>query len=279
MELYTSASYDLSKRLTNRYSSSFGLSSRLYAKEFKLHIYAIYALVRIADEIVDTYKGAGAAEFLDSLEHEVYHSMSIGYSTNPIVYAFALTANRYGITKELIQPFFSSMRLDLSPKEYSPELYEQYIHGSAEVVGLMCLRVFTDNDTAMYDALMPAAKALGSAYQKVNFLRVIGDDYTELGRIYFPGYTFETLDEKGKNEIIDDIRSDFNRAYEGMMQLPVSSRYAVLTSYKYYSSLLGKLEQASIVEIKTTRVRIPTIKKLFLLGYSIAAARMRMLSK
>lgn len=265
MELYDDVAYENSKHLTLRYSTSFGMSSRLFPQTMQKHIYAIYGLVRIADEIVDTYKGPDAATLLDDLEATTYASIQSGYSTNPVVHAFARTAALYNIDKPLIGPFFASMRMDLHPQTYVPENYQKYIHGSAEVVGLMCLKVFLDGDKERYDALRDGAAALGSAYQKVNFLRDMAADYKELGRLYFPGVSYEEFDDTAKQAIVDDIKRDFAKALPALRQLPVTSRRATMMSYVYYAELLKKLENTPADVIKTTRIRLPSRRKLTLM--------------
>ena len=275
MELYTSVSYDLSKQLTLSYSSSFGISSRLFTPELKLHIYAVYGLVRIADEIVDTYRGEDAREQLDAFEKDTLAAIETGYSTNPIIHAFAQTARKYTITIELLQPFFASMRIDLSPAAYRDEDYQSYIHGSAEVVGLMCLKVFCEGDERMYTTLAPGATALGAAYQKVNFLRDIASDHTELGRMYFPGINFDTFDEREKALIVADIKADFNTADSAIHKLPTSCRTAVRVSYTYYTKLLKKLGETPVSTLKERRIRISTPRKLWLLMKTVLTQRIR----
>ncbi len=265
MELYDQVAYENSRHLTLRYSTSFGLSSRLFDKATQPHIYAIYALVRIADEIVDTYAGKNAAKLLDDLELQTYDTLRTGYSTDLVVHAFAKTANIFGISETLIQPFFESMRMDLSPQEYRSSDYATYIHGSAEVVGLMCLRVFLNGNDAEYRNLAPGATALGSAYQKVNFLRDLAADYKDLGRLYFPGVTYDGFDEQAKQQIIADIKHDFSLALPALRQLPTSSRKATLMSYVYYSELLKKLESTPASIIKEERIRLPSRRKVTLM--------------
>jgi phytoene synthase len=208
-----------------------------------------------------------------SLLHITDPKLETGYSTNPIVHAFALTSIAYGIDHKLIRPFFESMRMDLNPATYSSKMYQRYIYGSAEVVGLMCLRAFCDGDDKLFDSLRDGASALGSAYQKVNFLRDIAADYKELGRLYFPGVKFETFDDKVKDEIISDIKLDFERALPALVRLPLSSRRATMISYVYYSELLKKLELTPAETIKTTRIRIPTPKKLALIAKTVTTSR------
>lgn len=265
MDLYTKVAYENSRHLTLSYSTSFGISSRLFGSHIKSHIYAIYALVRIADEIVDTFKGESAPELLDSFEQQTYEAIKTGYSTDLTIHAFAQTARQYGIGHQLIKPFFDSMRMDLSPQTYSDKNYRAYIHGSAEVVGLMCLRVFLNGNDKRYDELSDGAAALGSAYQKVNFLRDMAADYKELGRLYFPGVTYDAFDEHAKQMIINDINHDFELALPSLRQLPPSSRKATYMSYVYYKELLSKLEQTPATIIKQTRIRVPSSRKLTLL--------------
>ena len=265
MDLYQNVAYELSRHLTLRYSSSFGTSSRLFTSDIRRHIYAVYGLVRIADEIVDTYKGPDAEQLLDDLERETTRSIKSGYSANPIVQSFAISARQYTIDESLIQPFFASMRFDLTPQTYTDQDYQNYIYGSAEVVGLMCLKVFTKNDPSLYSQLEPGARALGAAYQKVNFLRDMAADYHQLGRVYFPGVNYETFSQADKDLIVKDIRSDFQAAKAALKQLPKSCRPAVALSYLYYSRLLDKLDQASIETIKSDRLRLGKLTKISLL--------------
>lgn len=269
MDLYDSVAYENSRHLTLRYSTSFGISSKFFSSDIRLHIYAIYGLVRIADEIVDTYKGPDAGDLLNELESATYDAIKSGYSVNLVVHAFARTARMYGIGEILIKPFFDSMRMDLTPQLYTDNDYKRYIHGSAEVVGLMCLHVFLGNDKKRYDALRDGATALGSAYQKVNFLRDMAADYKELGRLYFPRMTFESFDETAKRQIIADIKNDFDKAIASLRKLPPSSRKATMMSYVYYNELLKRLERTPAETIKTTRIRVPSRRKLALLFRTI----------
>lgn len=264
MELYNRTSLELSELLTRRYSTSFSMSSRLFSGTIKPHIYAIYGLVRIADEIVDTYMGDDAATLLDELERHTHDALTSGYSPNPIVHAFVITGRRYGIGMDLLAPFFASMRMDLTPKTYTDDLYDDYIYGSAEVIGLMCLRVFCDGNTARYDELSSGARALGAAYQKVNFLRDMHDDYARLGRVYFPGVDFQAFDEVQKRTIEHDIEKDFVAARVAIGDLPVGARTALKMSYDYYYSLFQKLTRADPATIKAGRLRLPTSYKLLL---------------
>ena len=272
MEQYTAISYKVSNLVTNAYSTSFGLSIRLFHPSLRSHIYAVYGLVRIADEIVDTYVGADQRELLDTLEDETIRALQSGYSTNPIVHAFVQTARTYQITNDILAPFFESMRMDLTPKTFDQHTYEKYIYGSAEVVGLMCLKIFTTSQK-QYDTLKDAAKKLGSAYQKVNFLRDIAADADELGRWYFPNSSKETFDETIKQAIIIDIEEDFLAGSQGITALPISSQKAVRLSYNYYLQLLKKIKRTPASDLLQRRVRINDPQKIVLLVRTVLNVR------
>ncbi len=263
MELYDEVSRELSRTLTIRYSSSFSLSSRLFDKNIQPHIYAIYGLVRIADEIVDTYRGNNQAKLLDTLESETYRALTDGYSTNPIVHAFAKTAQQYGIEKSLIAPFFASMRMDIG-NAYTADDYEAYIYGSAEVIGLMCLKVFCDGDTSLYKETERGARALGAAYQKINFLRDLADDYERLGRAYFPNISIDDFQNTDRDSIIADIKNDLLNAKTAIQILPKSTRRAVAASYTMYMALTKKLSATPAEEILKSRIRITSSVKVYL---------------
>ncbi len=267
MDLYTKTSYSLAKKLTENFSTSFSASSTLFSSSLRPHIYAIYGLVRIADEIVDTYRGGDMKQQLDALEEGTYVAISRHYSSNPIVHAFATTARMYNIDKELIAPFFESMRTDITPpKKYNQFEYERYIYGSAEVVGLMCLKVFCGGDAKHYGALKSGAQALGAAYQKVNFLRDIGEDSRSLGRVYFPSLdSIKDFNDTSKIAIENDIMADLKHARTALLKLPKSSRYAVSLSYEYYSRLLVIIKRTPAETLKHGRVRVPDYQKIFLL--------------
>lgn len=266
MDLYATTSYELAERLTSRYSTSFSWSSRLFDRAIRPHIFAIYGMVRLADEIVDTYRGDDAAAQLNALHAQVRDAIARDYSTNPLLHAFALTARRYDIGDSLIDPFFESMAADLSATSFDQAAYERYIYGSAEVIGLMCLRVFVDGDDKQYDELADGARHLGSAYQKVNFLRDIAADHDQLGRMYFPDVTYDTFDDDTKQSIIDDIEADFAIARRTIPQLPPGARKAVHTSYLYYHDLLQSIRNVPAATLLTRRVRLPNWRKAALLG-------------
>lgn len=264
MDTYDSVSQEINQLITRRYSTSFGLSSTLFPQTMRTHIYAIYGLVRIADEIVDTYRGPDSAELLDELEADCYRCIVSGYSTNPVVHAFGLTARAYRLDQEVVRAFFTSMRMDTKPFKNTRKNYDTYIYGSAEAVGLMCLSVFLDGDTKRHAELSDGARALGAAYQKINFLRDLAADSNDLGRWYFPASTFQTFDDEKKDEVTADIENDLNDARAALARLPRSSRRPVELSLKYYGTLLEKLRRTPTEELKRKRLRVNNSVKLLL---------------
>lgn len=264
MDQYLSVAQSISQLMTSQYSTSFSMASRRFSANVRPHIYNIYGLTRLADEIVDTYQGKHAGTLLDELEKECLLSIKRQYSTNPVVHAFQATARQFTISEQLIRPFFKSMRLDLTQKKFNEKEYKDYIYGSAEVVGLMCLKVFCANNAAMYKRLEKGASHLGAAYQKVNFLRDIAADKQQLGRYYFPNDSFDAFNDATKQAIIGDIKRDFSMAWPSLQQLPSGARAAVMTSYRYYAALLRKLERTPAHTIKSRRLRINDFYKLML---------------
>lgn len=265
MTLYDRLAYSTSRRFSLGYSSSFGISSQLFAADIRRHIYAIYGLVRLAEEIVDGTTTVDTPQLLDTLEADTYRALDTGYSSNPLVHAFALTARHYTINHSLLAPFFASLRLDLTPRTYTKELYKTHIHGSAEVIGLMCLKVFCGDNSQLYGTLRSGAISLGAAYQKINCLRDLKADYETRGRFYFPGTTFDRFNDADKQAIIDDIKTDLTHARPALRHLPRNSRTAIMTSLTVYSRLLEQLEATPATTLKTTRLRVPTARKLWLL--------------
>lgn len=250
--------------MTEEFSTSFGSASKLFARDIRQDIYNIYGLVRLADEIVDSYKGSDAAKLLADLEKDTYQTLETGYSINVIVHAFCQTARSHNIPKEIITPFFDSMRSDLSHQPLSQEEYERYIYGSAEVVGLMCLKVFCSGDNKQYASLEAGARALGSAFQKVNFLRDLHADYAEIRRYYFPVADFENFNDETRHYVIADIEADFVKSRDYIAQLPDSSKTAVKVAYLYYQALLEQLKHTSAKQIKQERIRVSDAKKSLL---------------
>lgn len=268
IKLFDETSIAMSRKLALNYSTSFSLGIRLLSKDSRWAVFSIYGLVRVADEIVDTFHGYNKEKMLLDFKAQTYQAMEEGISTNPVLHAFQLAANQFGIGKDLIEPFFKSMEEDLDTSEHNAESYSEYIYGSAEVVGLMCLRVFCSGDDDQYNHLVPFARSLGAAFQKVNFLRDIRSDVDERGRVYFPGVDFNKFTDADKYEIIQDVKKDFSHAYKGIVQLPVGCRLGVYTAYIYYLKLLEKIERTTAVDILESRIRIPNSQKIALLAQS-----------
>ncbi|MEZ5083083.1 MAG: phytoene/squalene synthase family protein [Bacteroidales bacterium] len=254
-----------SKLTTNTYSTSFSLGIRVFNKKYHNPIYAIYGFVRFADEIVDSFHGFDKKKLLDKFRRDTFEAIEEGISLNPIINSFQWVVNEFNIDHELIDLFLESMEMDLDQKEHDGESFKKYILGSAEVVGLMCLQVFVEGDKARYEELKPSAMSLGSAFQKVNFLRDLNADKNQLGRSYFPGLDVFNLNENSKSQIISDIEEDFSKAYVGIKQLPKGARFGVYVAYIYYLSLLRKIKRTDSKEILQKRVRIPNSEKYSLL--------------
>jgi phytoene/squalene synthetase len=254
-----------SRNTTERYSTSFSSAIRLLHQELRQPIYNIYGLVRFADEIVDTLHEHDKATLITDFRKQTFDAINRGISLNPILHSFQLTVHQYQIDHELIHSFFNSMEMDLERKQYTYEEYNAYIYGSAEVVGLMCLYVLLEGNKNEYEKLKPAARSLGAAFQKVNFLRDVKTDYNQLDRSYFPGLDFGNFTERQKREIEEDIQNDFDHAYEGIIQLPVKARFGVYVAYKYYLSLFRKIKRLQPARIMSERVRIPDYHKVMIL--------------
>ncbi len=269
MDLYKQTCMDCSKLITKNYSTSFTLGIRTLHKRFHSPIYAIYGFVRYADEIVDTFHSYDKSKLLDQFELDTYAAIQAGSSLNPVLQSFQSVVRQYRIEHELIDAFLKSMRMDLHYSEYNESMYDEYIYGSAEVVGLMCLRVFCEGDTRMYEKLKPAARSLGSAFQKVNFLRDIQSDFKERGRVYFPGVDFTSFTNEAKLQIEKDIQEDFDKAYEGIIRLPEGARRGVYLAYVYYINLFNKIQRLPASRIMNERVRVPDKKKIALLVKTI----------
>ena len=269
IKLFNDISQEFSKLVTIRYSTSFSLATKTLNSSIRNHIYNIYGFVRFADEIVDTFHEFPKKELLENFENNLFMALKNKISLNPILNSFQLTVNKFDIDYSLIQSFLKSMKWDLNKKKYkSQKEFKEYIYGSADVVGLMCLKVFVSGNPKKYKELVPSAMALGSAFQKVNFLRDLKDDYENLNRSYFPNIDFTNFSEESKKNIINEIKKDFDLALNGIKKLPNSSRLGVYTAYKYYLKLLHKLENTPSLKIKSTRIRIPNYQKINLLLYS-----------
>jgi 15-cis-phytoene synthase len=266
VSLYNSTSFNISKVVTTAYSTSFSLGIKVFSKEFRDPVYAIYAFVRLADEIVDSFHDYDKRVLLEKFRKETFASIEEGISTNPVIHAFQQTVNKYNIDHSLITAFLDSMEKDLTSTLYDKGNFDSYIYGSAEVVGLMCLYVFCSGDKTQYEELYPAAKSLGAAFQKVNFLRDIKDDLEERGRIYLPGVEGEySFDDEIKKRLEDDVEADFNEAFRGIMRLPAGVKLGVYSAYLYYYVLFRKIRRLSIHDLLKGRVRISNFTKTALL--------------
>ena len=265
ISLYNKNSFKCSKLTTQNYSTSFSLGILSLNKKFRDPIYAIYGFVRFADEIVDTFHDYNKHDLIERFEKDTYLAIQEKISLNPILHSFQLVVNNYGIERDLIDLFLKSMEMDLQQKDYEQQSFERYILGSAEVVGLMCLRVFTEGDDHYYQRLKPQAMKLGAAFQKINFLRDLKADYFALGRAYFPGFELDEFNEEKKKQIEFDIEHDFKAGLEGIQQLPYGARFGVYVAYVYYYSLFSKIQSLSANKILTERIRITDFRKYILI--------------
>ena len=261
MQLFHDVSSQCSKFTTYKYSTSFSSAIKLLHKDLQAPVYNIYGFVRFADEIVDTFHEHNKEELLKEFKIETYKAIDRKISLNPILHSFQLTVNEYEIDLKLIEAFFRSMEYDLHKTEYDATGYKDYIYGSAEVVGLMCLNIFCEKDRSKYEALRPYAQSLGAAFQKVNFLRDVKSDYQQLERTYFPEVDFRNFTAVIKKNIEDDIMADFTQAYKGIIQLPLKARFGVYVAYKYYLSLFKKIKRTQAAKILDQRIRIPNYSK------------------
>jgi len=277
-QLFDTVSEECSKTVTQSYSTSFSMATKMLHSSIRNHVYNIYGFVRFADEIVDSFHDYPKEELLDRFEADLYHSLDQKISLNPILNAFQNTVNAFAIDRELIAAFMRSMRWDLEKKVYETDQeYKDYIYGSADVVGLMCLKVFVKGEPDQYDSLKPAAMALGSAFQKVNFLRDLKNDFQDLERTYFPNVNFNQFDETSKAVIIKEIENDFAQALEGIFKLPTEARFGVYTAYKYYTKLLAKLKRTPSLNIQKTRIRVPNYQKMTVFARSYVKYRLNLL--
>ncbi|HNU88723.1 MAG TPA: phytoene/squalene synthase family protein [Ferruginibacter sp.] len=271
IKLFHDVSQQCSKAVTEKYSTSFSSAIRLLHPDLRTPIYNIYGFVRFADEIVDTFHQYRKEELLTEFRQDTYAAIERGISLNPILHSFQITVREYNISHDLIEAFFNSMEMDLSKTTYNSNGYKEYIYGSAEVVGLMCLYVFCEGDRNMYNDLKPSAQALGAAFQKVNFLRDVKADYEQLNRAYFPEVDFKNFTPTMKRQIEEDISRDFENAYEGILNLPHKARFGVYVAYKYYLSLFKKIKRTTPASIMEQRIRIPNYGK----AYIVAKAGLR----
>ena len=256
---------ECSQLITKRYSTSFSMGIRVFDKALRPPIYAVYGFVRFADEIVDTFHDHDKVDLLQRFRQETYKAINEKISLNPVLHAFQSVVNEYNIGIDLIDAFLDSMEMDLYKNRYNDSLYKTYIYGSAEVVGLMCLRVFVKGNEAEYERLKEDACALGSAFQKINFLRDMKSDFDERGRVYFPGIDFKHFTNEQKKTIEADIKSDFDAGLEGIKELPKSARLGVYLAYIYYINLFNKIKQSNACRVKEERIRVKDSKKVYLL--------------
>ena len=266
INLFHELSQQCSKETTERYSTSFSSAIKLLHQDLRGPIFNIYGFVRFADEIVDTFHEYNKGELLAEFKRDTYAAIERGISLNPILQSFQLTVNKFSISHELIEAFFVSMEMDLDKTSYNSQGYKQYMYGSAEVVGLMCLYIFCEGDQTRYNELKPGAQSLGAAFQKVNFLRDVKADYEQLSRTYFPGVDFNNFTPSMKQQIEEDIAIDFAAAYDAILNLPVKARFGVYVAYKYYLSLFKKIKKANPSNILEQRIRIPNYGKAFIVA-------------
>ncbi|MBK8712455.1 MAG: phytoene/squalene synthase family protein [Niastella sp.] len=276
-KIFDDLSYDISKTITNRYSTSFSLGILALRPSIRPAIYAIYGFVRLADEIVDSFHNYNKQTLLNRFKEQTTQALEEGISLNPILNSFQETVHKFKIDKPLIDQFLKSMEMDLHAVEYNTESYNQYILGSAEVVGLMCLKIFVEGDNVAYETMKPYAMKLGSAFQKVNFLRDLKDDYQILGRTYFPNVEMSAFSNDIKSLIERDIEQEFREALIGIKKLPASSRFGVYLAYKYYLSLFRKIKKVPAQQILNERIRIPNGQKFSLMMSSYVQYKMAIL--
>ena len=277
-KLFDEVSFKCSVLVTKSYSTSFSMAVHMLSPTIRDAIYSIYGFVRFADEIVDSFHGFDKKELIADFEKEYYKAYKSGISLNPILNSFQITVKKYNIDDELIQAFLNSMKMDLTKSDYhSVEEYKEYIYGSADVVGLMCLKVFVKGDLKIYDELKEEAMRLGSAFQKVNFLRDLKDDNLVLNRNYFPGVDLNSFDEKSKLMIIKEIEEDFKVAYQGIVKLPEEAKFGVYTAFVYYSKLLKKLENTPYHKIGKERIRGSNYTKARLFANSFVSYKFNLI--
>jgi len=262
---FETTSADCSRIITQTYSTSFSLGIKTLHKRFHDPIYGIYGMVRYADEIVDTFHDFDKTYLLNKFKEDTFEAIRTGISLNPVLFSYQKVVNEYNIPLELTTAFFKSMEMDLSKKAYGEDTYEEYIYGSAEVVGLMCLKVFAEGNDELFEQLKQPAKALGAAFQKVNFLRDMKSDFDERGRVYFPGIDFTNFKEESKKKIEEEIMHDFNEALIGINLLPVGAKGGVLLAYKYYLQLFKQIRNVPVSKIKEARIRVPDSRKMRIL--------------
>ncbi|RZN83207.1 MAG: phytoene/squalene synthase family protein [Winogradskyella sp.] len=276
--IFDKVSRECSKLVTTSYSTSFSMATKMLSESIRQDIYNIYGFVRFADEIVDTFHDYDKNVLFDKFSQDLEDALDMKISLNPILNSFQETYHKYNIEKHMVDAFMKSMHQDLYKQDYlTDEEYKQYIYGSADVVGLMCLKVFVKGDDKKYEELKESAMSLGSAFQKVNFLRDLKADFEDLSRTYFPNTDLNHLDEPAKKAIINDIEKDFKKGLIGIKKLPLEARFGVFMAYRYYSKLLEKLKKTPALEIKSARIRVPDYKKVELLTRSYVKYQLNLL--
>jgi len=276
-QIFDTLSETCSKETTLMYSTSFSLATKMLSTTIRQDIYNVYGFVRFADEIVDSFHDFDKKTLFKRFEQDLENAIVDKISLNPILNSFQHTFHKYGIERHLVDSFMNSMRMDLTKADYSTdEEFKAYIYGSADVVGLMCLKVFVSGDKEKYELLKESAMHLGSAFQKVNFLRDLKADYEDLNRAYFPNTNLASLDEISKKRIIDEIEEDFSKGYQGILQLPPEAKFGVYMAYRYYRRLLKKLSKTPATAIKNTRIRVPNYEKFGLLTRSYVKYQLKL---
>lgn len=278
MNLYNETCFECSKIITNKYSTSFSKGIKAFAKRFRYPIYAIYGFVRYADEIVDSFHGYNKAQLITEFRNVTFEAIERKISLNPVLQSFQIVVNTYRIDQNLIDAFLKSMEMDLENTSYTDDGYKNYIYGSAEVVGLMCLRIFCGEDDLLYNNLVPKARSLGAAFQKINFLRDIKADFEERGRTYFPAINFKKFNEQEKKLIESDIKKDFNDALEGILQLPAGAQLGVYVAYVYYLELFKKIRETPAGIIMQKRIRVTDSQKMFLYFQAYVQQKLKVIS-
>ncbi|MFM6954030.1 MAG: phytoene/squalene synthase family protein [Sphingobacteriaceae bacterium] len=272
MKFYNQTSLACSKLITNAYSTSFSMGIKAFDSSLREPIYAIYGFVRYADEIVDTFHAYDKPTLITRFKADTFQAIEEGISLNPVLQSFQWVVNQYQIDRAFIMAFFDSMEMDLYKTKFTQEEYEAYIYGSAEVIGLMCLRVFCES-TQQYESLVPAARRLGSAFQKINFLRDIASDFDDRGRVYFPGIVFEAFSDLEKQAIEQDIAQDFADGLEGIKDLPEVCKKGVYLAYVYYNQLFEKIKQTPASVLRSTRIRVSDSHKIWLMAQSLVKVK------
>lgn len=275
--LFEKTSAECSRNITQSYSTSFSLGIKTLHHKYHEPIYGIYAMVRYADEIVDTFHDFDKKYLLEKFKRDTFEAIDSGISLNPVLFSFQKAVNEHQIPLDLIHAFFKSMEMDLYETAYNKDDYNEYIYGSAEVVGLMCLKVFAGSNDVLYESLKVPARALGAAFQKVNFLRDMGSDFSERGRVYFPGIDFQNFKEEAKRQIEQEVAEDFKEAYKGILLLPMGAAGGVLLAYKYYLVLFNRIKRVPVSRMKESRIRVPDLHKVLMLGETYLQQQFRIL--